>query len=199
MISTLSILGLYNDDSELFNDMYVPEGVDKDVLINNLLQEASELEVLYTDPSFMKFMIGEWSKKMKPTFDKVYEISIADYNPLYNVDAWETLTETRDLHNDTSRSGSDSEDGTNTNKVTGFNNNNFTNAEQSITDINRTNQEAINNKDYGTVTTTNRRYGNIGVTKSTELLRDAMSVTPELNIYKFIIDSFIEKFCLLIY
>ena len=46
-----------------------------------------------------------------------------------------------------------------------------------------------NTSEYGTITTTNRRYGNIGVTKSTELLRDAMAVTPELNIYKFIMDK----------
>ena len=93
--------------------------------------------------------------------------------------------------------------------MTGFNNNNFTNSEQETSDIKRSNEEVIANKenanssgtnrDYGTITTTNRRYGNIGVTKSTELLRDAMAVTPELNVYKFIIDSFIEKFCLLIY
>lgn len=147
MSSTLSILGLYNYNKDLFKDMYVPEGVDKDVLINNLLQESSELEVLYSEPSFMQFMIGEWSKKMKPTFDKMLEISTAEYNPLYNVDAWETLTENRDLHGtssntssntaNTSRSGSDTEDGTNTNKVTGFNNNNFTNAEQETSDIKR--------------------------------------------------------------
>ena len=93
MSSTLSILGLYNYNKDLFKDMYVPEGVDKDVLINNLLQESSELEVLYSEPSFMQFMIGEWSKKMKPTFDKMLEISTAEYNPLYNVDAWETLTD----------------------------------------------------------------------------------------------------------
>lgn len=219
MSTTMSILGLYSLNKNIFDGLYLPEDVDKDILIDNLLQECSELEILYTEPSFMQFMIEKWSLKMKPTFDKVNEICKAEYNPLYNVDAYETLIESRDLagtknisqsgSNTISTSGSDSEDATNTRKVSGFNSNSLVDSEQTINDIDRSNSQTSegsdsstsdeSSTDTGTITTTNRRYGNIGVTKSTELLRDAMAITPELNIYSFIINSFKDKFCLLIY
>ena len=44
--SSLSLRGLYLYDNSLFDNLVVPDIIDKDILITNLLAETSELEVL---------------------------------------------------------------------------------------------------------------------------------------------------------
>ena len=232
---TITILGLYNWNENIFDGLQLPDGVDKDIVINNILEECNELEVLYADPDYMQAVIGIWSKRMLPTWIRLNETFNAEYNPLYNVDAYETITEDRDLHgtrdingntkgkSTTSNSGTTtenattSEDGTTTQQVSGYNSEAFKNADKTIvvdeTSVNgttttnastETNDDVSNvvdenTSDTGTITTTNRRYGNIGVTKSTDLVLSELEVRPKLNIYSYIVDGFKNKFCLLIY
>lgn len=72
--ATLSVLGMYNTDSTLFDLIHLPEDLDHDVLVNNILMECSELEVLYTNPSFLKFAIDNWSKKELPVWQKLTDL-----------------------------------------------------------------------------------------------------------------------------
>ena len=50
----LTLRGLYNYDSSIFDSMVLPMGIDKDIAINNILFRASDFEVLYADPDFLK-------------------------------------------------------------------------------------------------------------------------------------------------
>ena len=218
-MATMSILGLYEFDETLFDELKIPNGVDKELLVDNLLCECAELEVLYAEPNFMKMMIGKWSAKELPTWEKLNELFNLEYNPLYNVDAYETLTEQRDLaytHDSTDRHDmtdthdmAHTIDSTEVDSTSGFNSNEFQNHDK--TKIDSTNNDAgtINtagtittdgtDTDKGTITTTNRRYGNIGVTMSQDMARKEMDVRPEMNMMNYIIKSFKNRFCLLVY
>ena len=129
MKSTLSILGLYNYDNTIFDNMVLPENITQDDVINNLLMELSEFEILYTSPVFMKSAIEFWSKKQLAKWEKLNATLHFDYNPINNLyrDETETNTETRDLggtitHNSTT-SGTTQNSGTDTQKeyTSGFN------------------------------------------------------------------------------
>lgn len=99
MRATLSILGLYSYYPELFDGMSFPEKLEKDVFIEQLLFETAELEVLYSNPEFMKAALNAWSKAQLPIWTKLYESTILEFNPLWNKDAYyeETEREVRDL------------------------------------------------------------------------------------------------------
>ena len=119
-------LTLYNQDTKLFDSMELPSrpftdrgyddlfldgwDMDRDVLINNLLMETAELNVLYTDPDFMKFAITQWSKKELPVWQSLYETIFFKYNPIWNKDGTlkHTATETRNLARGLTRSGTNS-------------------------------------------------------------------------------------------
>ena len=106
MPATLSIRGLYIADNTLFSEMSVCSEMsndDKNTIIDNILTEYAELEVLYPDPTFMKHAIGAWSWKELPTWDRLYNAAIAEYNPIENYNRTETTTE--------NTSGSHSEQG----------------------------------------------------------------------------------------
>lgn len=71
---TLSVLGLYNYDDSIFSTMQLPEGVDRDILTDNILMECAELEVLYPDSDFMKTAINRWSAKEVNVWSKLNEL-----------------------------------------------------------------------------------------------------------------------------
>ena len=91
--ATLSILGLYNWDNTLFDYFSVPEALDKDMLISNLLAELAELEVIYTNPVVMKNLIGVWSAKQIDIWNRLYATTQYEYNPIENYDRNETGTD----------------------------------------------------------------------------------------------------------
>ena len=120
MTSNMSVLGLYTYDNTLFANMNYPEGFetdDKTNLVNNLLCELAEMEVLYTSPAFMKIIIGVWSYKEKPTWDRIYAAAQLEYNPIENYDRQESSTDTTAATR--KHSGSDSVTNTG-NDVTAF-------------------------------------------------------------------------------
>ena len=174
----LSVIGCYNFDPEIFDDMNVPEGVSKQTVIDSILLECGELEVLYPSVPVMKLAIGVWSDAEQQIWEKLQNTVDLDYNPLWNVDA--SITETRE--------GSGSEDGDDTHNVKGYNATNWANSDQIVRDAERSWEE----------TNTISRTGNIGVTSSQQLIQQEREVA-EFSLIKYITDSFKRRFCLLVY
>ena len=97
MRANLDLLGLYQYNPDLFDELVIPQELDKTVLTDNLLMESAEMEVLYPDGSFMQKAIGTWSRKMIGVWDELYKTTQYDYNPIWNKDGTVEETITRDL------------------------------------------------------------------------------------------------------
>ena len=58
----ITTIGLENylsiEGKSLFDDLLIPEGIDKDTLTGSILMRAGEFEVLYSDPYFMRDMVS---------------------------------------------------------------------------------------------------------------------------------------------
>ena len=211
MSSLLTILGMYNYDDTIFDGMVVPSLIDKDTLVKNIISELAEVEILYSNPDYLKYAITNWSYKEISVWERLADTYEMEYNPLYNVDATEYTKETRDLKNtevgSNTGSSTDTTEGAtnNTHKVVGFNDGSLTTANKDEGDMSSSNSSTssmnsnINRTDKGDIITEHRRYGNIGVTKSTDLVLSEFETRPKLNMYNFIIDSFKSRFCLMIY
>ena len=192
--ATMSILGLYYLDPTLFDNMAYPEELNKDVLIDSILAECAELEIIYPDPVYMKRCIALWSLKELYNWRKMYESTQFMYNPIWNVDANVTETETRNLKNNFTNN----ENGQNAavNATTGYNEVTFVDAEKDTlsSNIDRTGE----NLDTGTIERTTHRGGNIGITMTQDMIAKEREINT-FNIYDFIIDSFKKRFCILVY
>lgn len=177
--STMSVLGLYNYDNTLFDDMIIPTTLTKQVLVDNLLMELAELEVVYTSAPFMKLAIKQWSTKMIDNWNKEQSALSNNYDPLHNYDRTETVEET----------GNTSGTSGNTNKVTGYNSSTMQDATSnaSTSDVDSTIERNI------------RAYGNIGVTTSQQMLESELKLRSNYNIYDLIINDFKNRFCVLVY
>lgn len=242
MRASLSILGLYQRDPTLFDELELPGDMNKDVLIDSILYEAASLEAYYPDPNFMKFMIGRWSFMNQSIWQKLYDTTVLEYNPIYNYDRTEewtenekmldgrtaasTETETRNLKTgETSRTDSNGDvTTTGTMKtelnVSGYNEVTFTPSEETIEtpdtmtsnnvivdgtrDSINTGTVSIDKKDTESLDRkrdnlrTGRAFGNIGVTTTQQMIQQERE-TVLFNMYKVITDSFVDRFCLMVY
>ena len=104
----LSIMGLYEYDNNMFQGLQVPEGLDREAVINEILLQCAELEVVYPNIDIMKLAITTWSIANQYTWQKLYDTMVVEYNPIWNVDANVTDTLSGSESRDIARSGSGS-------------------------------------------------------------------------------------------
>ena len=101
MSATISLLGLKRLNDGILGELVVPDGVDVELVKDNLLAETAELEVIYPDAIFMQAMIGRWSAKELPIWERLYKTTLLEYNPIENYDRMEEWTEAEDTKKNT--------------------------------------------------------------------------------------------------
>lgn len=92
MFAYLSIYGLYEYNTQIFDNLTLPEGMDKDDLIPMILTECSDFALIYPNYDFMKMLIGVWSNNEQLIWKRLYESELIDFNPIENYDRYESLT-----------------------------------------------------------------------------------------------------------
>lgn len=202
----LSIMGLYEYDNTLFQGLQLPEGLDQEAVINEILLQCAELEIVYPSIDIMKLAITTWSVANQYTWQKLYDTMVIEYNPIWNVDADVTETlignENRDIDRTGSGSNNETINLTDTEAVKGFNSDTW--AESHKTDHSGTDNtalsstEVINDDVDRNETRTQHRTGNIGVTTTQQMLEQERKIA-DFNMISFIAQSFKQRFCLLIY
>lgn len=108
----ITLIGLYSflmyDEVDLFSELKLPEGIDKDTVVANILQKSSEFEVQYPDTDYMIQSIKFWSTKWYWTFDKWVKAINIKYDPLYNYDRTEQWSDENTHSDGHTKSGSNS-------------------------------------------------------------------------------------------
>ena len=102
-----SYLHAINPNLSIFNNMIMPDGIDMDVLKDNILFKSAEFEALYPDADFMIYAVGSWSRKWYRTFSKWVEAQKIKYEPLNNYDRTEEWTTTDDGSRDVTNKSND--------------------------------------------------------------------------------------------
>ena len=175
----ISLMGLSNWDSGLFDLLVIPEGLDKDTFVDNLVTETAELEVLYPNYDVMRTLIGVWSNKMLPVWQHLYETTQYEYDPIENYNRTDTgrinRSNTR-VHSGTVKN--------NRLENTGGGTNTLAHGEQIA--------------DNGLDTTSLTSRGNIGVTTTQKMIREEREIA-EFNIYDRMIKDFMDRFCIMVF
>lgn len=161
-IAKITLLGMYqymNDQNDpLFKNLSVPDGMDKDKLVNTILYKGAEFGVLYADPYFMQSMIKIWSDRYAHTLGRWIKALSIDYDPLENYDRREEWSDignrsksgnvsniSTDIANNTTSNensvnqstyGIKTTDQTDENKVSAFNSSTYTNKDKTDTNVN---------------------------------------------------------------
>ena len=109
--SKITLIGMekfLNPERSLFEELTLPDGIDKNTLIGAIILRCQEFEVLYSDPEFMIQAIKVWGMKNYWTFDRWVKLINEEYDPLYNKDYHEEVTDIHYGQYNKSGSGSNS-------------------------------------------------------------------------------------------
>ena len=224
----MSVMGLYNWDNTIFELLTIPEGLDKDTLVDNLLVELAELEVLYPNPVVMKNLIGVWSDKQLDIWNRLYQTTQYEYNPIENYDRYEAgSNESTDetthsgLDTHTDRITLDGEDTVSGDRTDGGYIAGFDSApagdDDGLVKKTRDESEASTTTEYGKIEDRSGNYGyghkiktetdgehelhihgNIGTVTAQKMIQEQREI-EKFNMYDIIIDDFRMRFCILVY
>lgn len=175
MKATMTVLGLYNYNDTIFNSMQLPDGVDPDNVVSNLLMELAELEVIYPSWITMQRAIADWSRSRVRSWERMLQALNADYDPVENYDRREEWTDGENSSGDYK------------NKVAGFNV-----GEQ--TDSNSSEQQSKRS-----ATHSGRIHGNIGVTMAQQMIQAELDLRAVNDIVQIIVNEFKKRFCIMVY
>ena len=121
-ITLIGMENFLNPEHSVFEDLILPEGIDKDTLIGSILLRCQEFELLYSDPEFMTAAVNVWGRKHYWTFDKWIKVMNKEYDPLYNKDYYEEWTDKHEGEYSKEGSGSSSGNTSSSSDMTRTNN-----------------------------------------------------------------------------
>lgn len=198
MFASLSILGLYQYDEGIFDNLELPDDIDRDILITEICTECSDFALLYPDYDFMRMLIGVWSRKEARIWSAMLESELVEYNPIENYDRYETITREVESASSGSSSGSAQSNATSTASQTAFNSDTFKDTGRSTGTDSNSNTEQAAQESSGTESTTSHMHGNIGVTTAAQMLEGYREIS-NFSTYDFIVNSFKNRFCVQVY
>lgn len=217
---------LQKNNQSVFDLLSLPEGIEKDNVVDNIILECGEFETLYSDPYFMRSAIGTWSNKHYRTFEKWIAALNLEYNPLENYDRQEDWTDTGDENtkskftddtttetdSSTTSEGSSNQNGNTEDLVSAFDSSDYQESEKHVidTDEDHTDEVTSNTKltndseqntegEKDTIDKhTGRIHGNIGVTTSQQMLQSELDIA-RFNIIQEITNLFMTELCICVY
>ena len=224
--SKITLIGMeqyLNPDHSVFEQLDLPEGINIETLKGVILMRCQEFELLYPNPDFMIAAVKIWGMKNYWTFDKWIKLLSKDYDPLYNKDYYEEISDDHQGAASGSGSSSNSSDYTRTDDLTTTNDETLTHSEKAynsgssfvetskdVTDQDATQTGTVRNAGSGSDSYSNSSndsyvnthtyhgYGNIGITSAQELFMKEVDVA-KFNLYQQIADLFCQEFCIMVY
>lgn len=208
----------YDNEYLIFDDISIPNDIDKEILINTIFDKSATNIVLVDNVLLLHKKIQNFFKKNYLIYDRLVKAFNQDYNPLENYDRMEDMNtyynRDRRLNNEHSDITRNVEENNNTinsndnteNTTSAFNSNTYQpdNHRSEVTntiDNNKRDGTSDNkggyedNESIDDKTNTNGRiHGNIGVTTSQQMLLSELEVRPKLNIYEVIANDFYNEF-----
>lgn len=203
----IPLMSLYNYDNSIFDGLSLPEGIDKELLIDRIMIRGGEYESVYTSVPFLKSAISNWGATHRHLIDKWLEVYNKDFEPLENYDRLEDWID--DANNSTTGSGSTKGNDkthaqgnvTGTNTTSAYNSNELLNdngtSQGNTSDTSSSTQtdSTTQSKDVNHSKHSGRVHGNIGVTTSMQMYESFWLLMGEYgNIYDSIATLFLQDF-----
>lgn len=214
-MAIMSILGLYEYDSTIFDNLALPTADDitdeaakvsnpfipsKSDLVSYLCMQLAELSLVYPNAPIMRQMIGIWSNVRRPVWCALYNTMLYKYNPIWNKDG--TIIEEHNLtieddYNVTNMETAHS--GNITNDVSAYDQSaTYSPRDKQTLDTADTQNGNTNNVHTDTGDITRTEQGNIGVTTTQAMIKEQRE-SVRFHLYDEIVADFKQQFCIALY
>ena len=159
-MARITLWGFYQYDKTLFDNIVLPDGIDKDNLVSEIMRNSGDLYPYHQVPEYLKRNITFWFSRRLFDFDRMYESLRMEYSPIENYDRIEDIKrEYKDSGTDTeiltlgssttsSHTGTDTDStqggGSNEKGVSAYNEDGYTNREKDTETHNSNNTQTYN-------------------------------------------------------
>ena len=193
---------MLNMNDDLFSNLTLPEGLDKQTLTDNILLRGGEFEVLYANPTAMQSLIGIWSRREQATFERWVSALAIEYAPLENYDRMEHWTDETDGTGSSDSSGSVNTTSNDTSELTksAYDQSTYSPYEKTINGgtVGTTSSDSTDTEMSSDSEHNGRIHGNIGVTTSQQMLEAELNL-GYWNVYTKITELFLQEFTIPVY
>lgn len=224
--ASLSLYGIFQYDDTILDGLNVPTGMDADTVKNMLLIETAGMSILYPDAPFLKKAIALWSAERSDVWQKLYNTTVLEYDPIENYDRREESSEenignehvqsSQERSTDSESRGSNQQhrygENTATAANTAYNSNDFADTSKSTSSGSDDVMDSTVSSGSGTENVSgsgnksstdlrrlsSRIHGNIGVTTTQQMLQSEREVA-EFCMVDYIVNDFISRFCVMVY
>nr|DAL18736.1 MAG TPA_asm: Portal protein, Proximal tail tube, phi29, mature virion, VIRUS.3A [Caudoviricetes sp.] len=220
LLTLNSMLDYYGNT---FDNIVIPDGADKEVLIDTIRDYCGDNECRYYEPVKLKKMVEVFFKMYQYKYERLWLSTQQEYEMIENYDRKEETTE--NIKGDTTRSNKGSAETTtdttsiadrtknssNINSVSAYNAQDFSNKDKAVlessesdTDTNNmrsnasgTSEDKENENRNRTVST--RAHGNIGVTTSQQMIRSEREDVANFSWYYTVAMDFEDAITISVY
>lgn len=179
---------------DLFSDIVIPNGLDKQTLVDTIVYDNWEFDVEIADFYLFKKMVTNFFKKKNDSYNRLYNALLEKYNPLHNYDRYEDRKE-KTQRNKQDKNVLETKT-TEEDTVSADNSNTYQPRNKTVGDLKE--NDTRNVEDLEDYTTENHLYGNIGVTTSQQMLESEIKLRMENNMYSLISLDFRREFMILL-
>ena len=102
-MARITLWGFYQYDKTLFDNIVLPDGIDKDNLVADIMRNSGDLYPYHQIPEYLKSNITFWFSRRLFDFDRMYKSLRMEYSPIDNYNRID------DIKREYKDSGSDTE------------------------------------------------------------------------------------------
>ena len=181
-------------DGDLFDDIALPDGMDKTTLVNQIMLDNGLLEVIYPEHDLLKGLIKAHFLARQIDYQRLWDAVSQTYNPLYNLDRKNTLTEKTERTENTTGNTTSNTNQSTEQKVSAFDSSTYQPSEQMTGNTSDTTDATTDSQGQDVHTLESHEEGSIGVITPQDMLRREFNIRKDWNIYKFISLDFRDNF-----
>ena len=181
-------------DGDLFDDITLPSGMDKTTVVNQIMLDNGLLEVVYPEHDLLKGLIKAHFLARQLDYQRLWDAVSQTYNPLYNLDRKNTLTEKTERSENTTGNTTSNTNQSTEQKVSAFDSSTYQPSEQMSGNTSDNTDAKTDTQGQDVHTLESHEEGSIGVITPQDMLRREFNIRKDWNIYKFISMDFRDNF-----
>lgn len=181
-------------DEDLFDDITLPTGMDKTTVVNQIMLDNGLLEVVYPEHDLLKGLIKAHFLARQLDYQRLWDAVSQTYNPLYNLDRKNTLTEKTERSENTTGNTTSIATQSTEQKVSAFDSSTYQPSEQMSGNTSDNTDATTDTQGEDVHTLESHEEGSIGVITPQDMLRREFDIRKDWNIYKFISMDFRDNF-----
>lgn len=181
-------------DEDLFDDITLPSGMDKTTVVNQIMLDNGLLEVVYPEHDLLKGLIKAHFLARQLDYQRLWDAVSQTYNPLYNLDRKNTLTEKTERSENTTGNTTSNATQSTEQKVSAFDSSTYQPSEQMSGNTTDSTDATTDSQGQDVHTLESHEEGSIGVITPQDMIRREFNIRRDWNIYKFISMDFRDNF-----